>query len=108
MLESLQPKHQTLDSEIVAELVTLLPDTWHSAILRVESLRFEGDLEQHRIIVTNPEQHQGVVMPSDKLCSSIRTLSLLFKKHKHPWKKITYNLSLNADDTWKYDVDYQH
>ena len=108
MLESPQYEHQPIDSEIVAELITLLPETWHSAILRVESLKFEGGVEQHRIIVTNPEQHQGVVMPSDKLCSSIRKLSLLSEKHGHPWKKISYNLSLNADNTWKYDVDYKH
>ena len=108
MGKSFQAEDRSIDSEIVAELIGLMPDTWKSAILHVRSLRFSEGSEQHSITITNPEKQQGVVMPSDRLCFTIRKLSSAFLTQGKSWREVIYTISLVSEGEWQYTVDYKH
>ena len=96
-----------LKEGIVRSLIDLVPETWKAA--QLEATR-EGSAEKEtiRVSITNPEIPRDVAGPDDDLLEAVHELSLVFHKHKHPWKKVRYLAKLAESGDWDFQAEYEY
>ena len=58
------------------------------------------------ITVKSPEGHPDIVEPSAEIYTAVLDLYDLFKRHGHPWKKVTYMVTLQPEGGWRFEANF--
>lgn len=94
-----------VDLKIVNELIAATPEHWNSAALELTRSVETGD-ERIVLSIWNEEGLRELVTPTDDLFAYANELAGVFKKHRSNWRTVTYRVSLQADDSWKWEAEY--
>jgi len=103
----LQTEERAIDEEIVNELVELTPEWWRSAALDVACTLDQG-VEKCSHVISSLESYKEPVFPSEKLFTATHKLALLFRRHGKQWKRARYEIRLQDDGSWKYNVNFEY
>lgn len=106
-MSNLQEEHNTVDTEIVCELIQIIPDDWDRATLEVEYLN-DGGNEAYSHSIKNPARSISVVTPSNEIYELTREQSLIFQKYDRQWKKVIYSINSNSNGDWDYKVSFEY
>ena len=106
-MSNLQEEHNAVDTEIVRELIQIIPDDWDRATLEVEYSN-DGENEAYSHSIKHPEKSISIVTPSNEIYELTREQSLIFQKYGHQWKKAVYSINSNLDGDWDYRVNFEY
>lgn len=107
MVGRLQDEEGPLDEAIVNEVVELTPQWWRAVALDV-SYSADGGIEKYSHVISSLDGHKEPVFPSDRLYAATHELGLLFRRHGTQWKRARYELRLQDDGSWKYNVTFEY
>jgi hypothetical protein len=105
-MATLQEDQTPVDREIVLALIDCAPPRWSTIELDAEQVPAGGGEVKYLIKLHSPEQHGDVAIANDALLLAIRKLALIFAKHGHPWKRIKYSATRDADGAWDFQAEY--
>jgi hypothetical protein len=100
----LQELERPIDEAISRSLVELIPDTWDS--IQLEITRDDANEDTFAHVITGPQGHRELIMPSDTIFEHTFKLADLFSSFGKLWKKVVYTVERKADGNWKYSADF--
>lgn len=104
---SLQREEESIDREIVREVIALTPETWRAFELEVECSERDG-IQSCSHTITSCEGRGEPVVPSDALFDATHRLGALFERHGRRWRSVTYRIELGAEDEARYTARFTY
>ena len=103
----LQEREGPIDREIVKALISVIPETWRSLVLEVVDTS-EAGIEKYAHSISSPEGHKDIVVTPEEIFPATLRLARLFTEQGHRWRRVTYTVSEQDDEKWKYAVDFEY
>lgn len=103
-----QAEEKAITIAVVRALLSILPETWTSAQLKLERTLEEGGVIGCAHSISSPHGYKGFVEPSDELYEATGNLEELFDRHHRPWKRAKLLVELGSDGKWDYTIDYEY
>src|SRR5947209_3691382 len=82
-----------LHTAIANELISLTPEWWNAALLKV-GVEYHDDVLSMPHEIASLEGHREPITPSDTLFQLTHQLLMLFQEFNQPWKQVTYEVRL--------------
>jgi hypothetical protein len=106
---SKEQEEQFLDAQsaiyphIGRELIALTPETWTSAVLKLED---EPAGVKHSIY--SEDGRREIVVPSMDLFEHTRKLELIFREFGRMWTIAHFRIVQSEEGQWRFNVDFQY
>ncbi len=104
----LQEEHEPIDRAIVRELISIIPEGWHAAVLEIGRTVDPRNIVRYSHEVFSPDGHKDVVQPTEELFQRAIELDDVFAAHGCAWRGVKYLVSEEKDGGWKYTIDYRY
>lgn len=85
------------------ELIALTPETWRSAVLKMEA---NPDGVAHTIY--SEEGRREVIAPSMELFEETYKLETLFRKSGRMWTVAYFSIAQSSEGQWSFNVRYEY
>ncbi|WP_426733228.1 hypothetical protein [Myxococcus faecalis] len=108
MATELSEEQLPIDRELGAAVLSLLPDEWTGALLRVERVPGEEEAERYRIQLTPTGKGQGSVTPDEEVEVAVQKLFLLHQRFKTGLQSISYTYRQKKDGSWGQVGEYEY
>ena len=102
----MNPLQLKLMTDIVNELISVTPEWWKSAVLRLE-FKYNGDESSCSHEIHCREHVQDIVVATDELMSATRQLGLAMQD-KGRLKSATITVCEDASGQWSYITDFAY
>lgn len=104
---TLEAEQRPVILAVVNALLSVLPDSWTSAQLKLEQTAYDGGVLGCKHSIINPGAKE-FVEPSDELYEATGNLSGLFARYGRPWKRAMLEVELAPDGKWDYTIDFDY
>src|SRR5437762_13708075 len=107
-MPNLQELQRPIDEAMARALVEVIPESWEAAELEITRSE-QGDQEPtFKHVISSPEGHRDMIMPSDDIFEAAFKLGDLFAEHGKPWKRVVYRVNYRPNGKWKYSADFTY